>query len=461
MNAELKMEVFCESDEENPFHDIHMGRIKFRNPPVIVGSGPSGLFSALIFAEAGCRSIILERGEQVEKRIMSVKRFQNEGVFSARGNFCFGEGGAGTFSDGKLTCGKNSPLIRYIFKQLVRFGAPSDILYDAHPHIGSDNLIIVVKNIRRYLEERGTRFLFEKTFTGFRKGGEREHLVVEIDDGSLINTDHILLAIGHSARDTYRMLHSMGMYMTPKPFAVGVRIEHPQELINKIQYGKHMNLPPAEYKLTAKSGERGVWSFCMCPGGILLPTNSREGHLSINGMSRFKRDTPYANAAIVVNVKKNDFFGGSPLDGLCFQEEIERRVFAAGGGNYMMPAQRLTDFMDGKRSNGKIDASYLPGVKSARVDLLLPDFITRSISESIGVFNRKMNGFMCREAVVLGAETKTSSAVVINRNEDFESISNKGIYPIGEGAGYAGGIVSAALDGIKTSRGILSQLVDG
>ena len=447
---------------EDPSAPFLGRRRSVRHPPVIVGSGPCGIFAALVLAKAGVPSIVLERGEPVERRCRTVSLLRDKGLFNPASNYCFGEGGAGTFSDGKLTCSRRHPLISYLLRTWVEFGAPPQILYEALPHIGSDNLVALAGTMRRFLQERGVRFLFDTTFVDFRKPGTTARYEIVTQTGETIPTDHVILAIGHAARDTFSMLREKGMTMNPKAFAIGTRVEHPQELIDEIQYGRSApHLPPASYKLTAKTKGRGAWSFCMCPGGILLPTGSAADHLSVNGMSYFRRDSGFANAALVVNVKTTDFYRNDPLDGLLFQERLERAAYKMGGGGYTMPVQRLEDFIKERDSTGTVQTSYRPEVSLGRIDLLLPPFITASLREAMAEFSRKMPGFITAKAILAGVETKSSSPVTLCRTADYQSTSHPGIYPAGEGAGHAGGIVSAALDGVTTALAILSQLDHG
>lgn len=428
--------------------------------PVIVGSGPSGIFCALVLAESGVPSIILERGFPVEKRLRHVNALRRGEAFHDESNYCYGEGGAGTFSDGKLSCGRNHPLIRYLFDEWVRFGAPEEILYDAHPHIGTDFLMVIAKRMRDHLEDLGCEFHFETRVDDieYRPDGSAKYQLRTADD-RIFESNHLILAIGHSARETYHMLLGRGLAMAPKPFAIGARFEHPQELINKIQFGQVPLDQSAEYKLVAHAADRGIWTFCMCPGGHLLPTGAKQGHLAINGMSYHARNSGFANAAVVVNVQREDFFRGHTLDGVYFQEAIEKAAFAAGGGNYHAPGQRMQDFIAGKLSKDLAPTTYKPGVTSARLDQVLPDFVVNSLRIALVDYNKKMHGYLSRDGMVVGVETKTSSPVVMMRDkQSFESVSHPGFYPTGEGAGFAGGIVSASLDGVRVAQAILQSL---
>ncbi len=431
---------------------------KFRHRPLIIGSGPAGIFAALCLQESGVSSHIVERGEPVEKRIKTVNKLRVKGEFNAESNFCYGEGGAGTFSDGKLTCGRNHPLIRYIFGKFHEFGAPESILYEAHPHIGTDYLLNIALRMRKHLIAQGSEFSFNKIFTSFRSGGKHARYIVSFADGDEIATDHLILAIGHSARDTYQKLYDLQMAMAPKPFAMGARIEHPQAVIDEIQYGRCEMLPAAEYKLVARAGERGIWTFCMCPGGNLLPTPAQEHHLAINGMSYHSRNSGFANAAVVVNVLREDFFKGHPLDGMHFQAALEQKAFQAGGGNYYSPAQKLVDFLGGRASSGELRSTYRPGVVSARLDRVLPDFITDSLKAALIEYNKRMQGYLSSDALIVGLESKTSAPITMLRDQNLQSVSHPGIFPCGEGAGFAGGIVSATLDGLKVGQAVLGEV---
>ncbi len=439
-----------------PSSDLGFSDKRMSTRPIIIGSGPAGIFTALVLAEVGQPAIVIERGEEVENRLRTVNKLRRLGEFSEKSNYCFGEGGAGTFSDGKLTCGKNHVLIKFLFEQWVRFGAPEDILYDAHPHIGTDNLLIIAKKMRTYLESKGTEFIFNTRFTGFEKNHSTRYKI-HLSDGSNLESDYLVIAIGHSARDSYQMLLSHGLAMSPKPFAIGARFEHPQDIINQIQYGSCELLPAAEYKLAARTGNRGIWTFCMCPGGYLLPTNAQAEHLAINGMSYHARSSKFANAAVVVNINREDFFKDHVLDGVKFQENIEKMAYKSGGGNYFTPAQRLEDFLKGRQSQGELRSSYKPGVHSARLDKILPPFVVDALQSALWEYNKKMRGYISKDAIVAGVETKTSSPIVMHRNKSLQSESHPGIFPAGEGAGFAGGIVSAALDGVRVGQAVIKD----
>lgn len=430
----------------------------FQKRPVIVGSGPAGIFAALALAERGARPIVLERGEEVDQRLKDIRAFLSGGPFSARSNVHFGEGGAGTFSDGKLYTLINDIRTKRVFDEFVRAGAPKEILINAKPHIGTDNLRKVVKSVRTRITDLGGEIRFKSMLT---------NLIVEnricrgviVNDIEQIETDTVIIAIGASARDTIEMLHHHGIHMSPKPFSIGLRIEHPQQMIDQAQYGafaSHSALGPAEYKLVHHSStKRSAYTFCMCPGGIVVAAASEEGGVVTNGMSEYARDRENANSAIVVAVGPEDFESDQALSGICFQRKWEQKAFMAGGNNYFAPVQLVADFIQGCASTnlGSVRPSYQPGVTLADLNLCLPDFVRATLKEALRVFDRKVHGFGMSDAILTGVETRTSSPVRMDRSTSFES-SIAGIYPIGEGAGYAGGIVSAAVDGIKVVEAI-------
>ena len=426
---------------------------------VIVGMGPAGLFAALRLAEYGLCARVLERGRDVDRRASDVSRFWRLGELSELSNVQFGEGGAGTFSDGKLTTRVKDPNCGWVLQRLVDFGAPCEILYAAKPHIGTDRLRGVVRGIRERLIESGFQVGFEKRLTGIgMAGGEVKSVVVNDSDEE--PCDLLVLAPGHSARDTYALLHGLGVTLEQKPFAVGLRVEHPQALINEIQYGRnaHPSLPPAEYAQAYNNEKTGrsAYSFCMCPGGVVVAAASEAGGVVVNGMSGYRRNGPCANSALVASVGPADFPGNSPLAGVEFQRELERKAFAAGGGGYLAPAQSLLAFLG--KGGGRTLSSYRPGVTEYDLCSLLPAPVATTLKEGVELFDRKMRGFISAEATLTGVETRTSAPLRIVRGADLQSLSHRGLYPTGEGAGYAGGIMSAALDGIRVADAIAARL---
>ncbi len=427
---------------------------------VIVGSGPAGLFAAIRLAGYGLTATIIERGEPVEQRALTVQRFWKDGILDPESNVQFGEGGAGTFSDGKLTCRSKDPLVPWVLEQFAAFGAPPELRYLAKPHIGTDRLRNVIGAIRRELIDKGFTFRFGCRMTDLVIKDGRVTAAV-LNDAEEIACDHLILASGHSARDTFAMLERRNVPMQRKPFAMGLRVEHPQELINRIQYGagKQPNLPAADYAVAwnNRSSGRSAYSFCMCPGGVVVGGASEEGGVVTNGMSGQLRNSPYANSALVVNVREEDFDGPGALAGVRLQRRWEQRAYEQGGGGFRAPAQNLLDFLrlPGK---GVARSSYRPGIREAELDTVLPRFIVDTLREGIVDFGRKLRGFVTAEATLIGIESRTSSPVRILRDSGFESIGVKGLYPAGEGAGYAGGIMSSAVDGIKIADSIAGRL---
>lgn len=429
-------------------------------PVVIVGAGPAGLFAGLTLAQNGIKVIILEQGKCVEERKKDVELFWQNGKLNTLSNVQFGEGGAGTFSDGKLTTGVNDPLCKKVIREFYNFGAPKQILYASKPHIGTDNLINIVKNIREEIKRLGGEVHFcEKVIDFEFEKGKIKKVVCE--SGKSFETDAVILAIGHSARDTFEKLYSKGVSMEKKNFSVGVRIEHKQDMINKSQYGDKtkLNLPPAEYKLAYHGKDRSCYTFCMCPGGVVVASSSEEGTIVTNGMSKFARNDENANSAVLVSVTPEDFKGDSPLLGMYFQKELEEKAYKIGGGSYKAPAQLVSDFLKHKKSEkfGNVVPTYMPGVTLSDLHDVLPDFITKTMEEGLIYFDKKIKGFATSDAVLTGVETRSSSPVKIIRNEKFES-NIEGIYPCGEGAGYAGGIVTSAVDGIKCAIAICEKV---
>lgn len=430
--------------------------------PVIIGAGPAGLFCALTLVENGIKPIIVEQGKTVEERKKDVDKFLAEGKLNTLSNVQFGEGGAGTFSDGKLTTNLHSPLCKTVIDTFVKFGAPEQISYINKPHIGTDNLIEIVANIRKYIIEKGGEFLFSTKAESFEVEDKKIKAVICSKNGEKlkIETDAVVLAIGHSSRDMFETLHKMNVDMERKNFSVGVRIEHKQDMINKSQYGENpkLKLPPAEYKLAYHGKNRSCYTFCMCPGGVVMASSSEEGTIVTNGMSTFARDGENANSAVLVNVTPDDFEEDNPLAGMYFQKELEEKAFKLGGSNYNAPIQRVEDFLNNTKSTfiGEIKPSYKPGVTLSNLQEILPEFVTETLKEGIIYFDKKITGFANPDAILTGVETRSSSPVTIKRNEN-KMASINGMYPCGEGAGYAGGIMSAAVDGIKVATAILER----
>jgi uncharacterized FAD-dependent dehydrogenase len=426
---------------------------------VITGSGPAGIFAALKLSDYGIGAILLERGRGIEERVRDVERFWRDGILDEESNVQFGEGGAGTFSDGKLTTRVRDPNTGYVLRRFVEFGAPPEIEWLAKPHIGTDRLRSVLLNMRRFLTGRGIDVRFGAKLTGLGLSSSRITTVV-INDNREEPCDALLLAPGHSSRDTYAMLDAHGVPMEQKPFAVGLRVEHPQELINKIQYGVPADprLPAADYALAwndAKTG-RSAYSFCMCPGGVVIGGSSETGTVVTNGMSELKRGSGRANSALVATVRTSDFETASPLAGVALQRRLEQAAFALGGRDYRAPAQNMLSFLKAKGGQ-TVSSTYRPGIKETELAELLPGFITATLKDGIAAFDRKMRGFITAEAVLIGIESRTSAPLRIVRGADLQSPSIRGLYPCGEGAGYAGGIMSAALDGIRVADAIAME----
>lgn len=420
--------------------------------PVIIGSGPAGLFCALTLAYNGLNPILIEQGKCVEEREKDVEEFKNSGKLNINSNVQFGEGGAGTFSDGKLTSGISSKYCKTVLEEFVKFGAPAQILYVNKPHIGTDNLIKIVANIRKEIIRLGGTVLFNTKFIDFEENKGNLTSIKCINSKSetvTIDTDTLVLAIGHSARETFEMLNKNNIEMKRKNFSVGVRIEHKQSMINLSQYGNKtkLNLPPAEYKLAYHGKDRSCYTFCMCPGGEVVASSSEKNSIVTNGMSKFARNGENANSAVLVNIVPEDFEGDSPIAGIYFQKELEEKAFILGGSNYFAPIQRFEDFLNNRKSEkiGEIVPTYKPGVTLSNLNEILPDFISETLKQGILDFDKKIKGFANPDSILTGVETRSSSPVTILRNERLVSNVN-GIYPCGEGAGYAGGIMSAAVD---------------
>lgn len=450
----------------------HVGRApeKLATRPVVIGTGPCGLFAGLILAEMGFRPIILERGKLVRERTKDTWALWRRSVLTPESNVQFGEGGAGTFSDGKLYSGIKDPqhLGRKLLEEFVAAGAPEEILFVAKPHIGTFRLVTMVESLRAKIEALGGEYRFQSKVVDLiveeGRDGLRRTRGVVLESGEVIATEHVVLAIGHSARDTFAMLHARGVHVEAKPFSIGVRIEHPQSLIDRARFGDFAGnkiLGAADYKLVHHCATgRSVYSFCMCPGGTVVAATSEPGRVVTNGMSQYSRAERNANAGIVVGITPQDY-PGSPLAGIDFQRQWEERAFVAGGGTYAAPAQRVGDFLAGRPSTelGSIVPSYKPGVTPTDLSRCLPDFAIAAIREALPAFGRQMRGFDMEDAVMTGVETRTSSPVRIRRDESFRSINTLGLYPAGEGAGYAGGIFSAGVDGIRVAEAVARDML--
>lgn len=441
---------------------------------IIIGAGPAGLFAALKLIESGIKPIILERGKDVKARRRDLAALNKEGKINPESNYCFGEGGAGTYSDGKLyTRSSKRGDINRILNLFVHFGADEKIMYESHPHIGTNKLPQIITAIRKKITDCGGDFLFEKKVIDLSINNDAVQ-AVQTSDGDSFDVDAVILATGHSARDIFRLLHSKKIMLVSKPFALGVRVEHPQSLIDGAQYHCTLRdrfLPPASYSLVQQVEGKGVFSFCMCPGGIIAPAATNPEELVVNGWSPSKRNNPYANSGIVVSVEEKDaweYFDSryrrklnddDPLLLMKFQQAIEQKAFQAGGGRFVAPAQRLADFTTSKPSSSLPGCSYLPGIHSFLLKDILPSFINDRLREAFKEFGKKMHGYLTNEAVVVATESRTSSPVRMPRNnETLHHPQVKNLYPCGEGAGYAGGIVSAAMDGERTASRVAMQL---
>jgi uncharacterized FAD-dependent dehydrogenase len=441
--------------------------------PVVIGTGPCGLFAGLLLAQMGFRPLILERGKAVRERTQDTWGLWRKGQLNPESNVQFGEGGAGTFSDGKLYSQIKDPQFRgrKVLTEFVKAGAPAEILYVAKPHIGTFKLVGMVEHMRAEIEALGGEIRF---------GSRVEDIDIEqgqvrglrLADGEFIAATHVVLAVGHSARDTFEMLHGRGVHVEAKPFSIGVRIEHPQSLIDRARFGANAGNPllgAADYKLVHHcKGGRSAYSFCMCPGGTVVAATSEPGRVVTNGMSQYSRNERNANSAIVVGVTPADYPGSdgnplaAPLAGIAFQRHWESLAFEAGGSDYKAPAQRVGDFLAGRASTGlgAVLPSYTPGVKMTDLALCLPDYVVAALRESLPAFGREIPGFAMDDALLTGVETRTSSPIRITRDDEFQSVNTRGLYPAGEGAGYAGGILSAAVDGIRVAEAVALSLVD-
>ncbi len=453
---------------DTAYHFVVQAPAQLATRPVVVGFGPAGIFAALVLAQMGFRPIVLERGKMVRERTQDTWGLWRKNVLNPESNVQFGEGGAGTFSDGKLYSQIKDPrhLGRKVLTEFVKAGAPEEILYVAKPHIGTFRLVSMVEKMRAEIIELGGEIRFQQRVVGLEieNGAVRG---VKLASGEELRSDHVVLALGHSARDTFTALHAQGVFMEAKPFSVGFRIEHPQSLIDKARLGPHAGNPllgAADYKLVHHAANgRAVYSFCMCPGGTVVAATSEPNCVVTNGMSQYSRAERNANAGIVVNVSPEDFSGAdrdNPLAGIAFQRRLEAHAFDLGGGTYEAPGQLVGDFLAGRASTelGAVIPSYKPGVKLTDLASALPPYAIDAIREALPAFGRQIKGFDMADAVLTGVETRTSSPLRMTRGEDFQSINVKGLYPAGEGAGYAGGILSAGVDGIKVAEAVALDL---
>ncbi len=462
--------MVAEKNEKLERPQINLDKVSSPNPsekPVVIGSGPAGLFAALRLVERGIPCKLFERGSKAEKRIMGINQFWRYGKLDHRNNVCYGEGGAGLYSDGKLITRIKSPHIPYVLNRLVNFGAPAEIEYLSNPHVGSDRIRRVIPKLRDFLIAHGCELHFDCQITGFQF--EKNHVSAVIDEyGNQHPANHVILATGHSAEDMLYKLHEQGVFMEGKSFAMGLRVEHPQKLINEIQYRQHANHPKlgsANYKLTHHDHQSGVgvYSFCMCPGGFVLSSGTEADRLVCNGMSNYARNSPFANSAIVVSIDHQKNFGNNMFGGMELRAQLETKAFQTVttlGGTKQLPAQNLIDFLESPKAN-KFDlfkGSSPSGAIPVRFQEILPNFMLQKIQESFSEFQRSMRGFISKEAQLYGIESRTSCPLRVTRNlETLESVSHQGLYPCGEGAGYAGGITSAACDGVAIADRIYQQ----
>jgi uncharacterized protein len=451
---------------DTSYHEVGRAPAHLKTKPIVIGTGPCGLFAGLILAQMGFKPIILERGKAVRERTKDTFGLWRKGIFNAESNVQFGEGGAGTFSDGKLYTQIKDPKHygRKVLEEFVKAGAPPEIMYVSKPHIGTYRLVSMVEDMRANIETLGGEIRFSSRVddllidNGQVKG-------VQLSNGEIIHSSHVVLAVGHSARDTFKMLYERGVYVEAKAFSIGFRIEHPQSIIDNCQFGDNAGneiLGAADYKLAHHcSNGRSVYSFCMCPGGTVVAATSEAGHVVTNGMSQYSRNERNANSGIVVGITPDDY-PGHPLAGIDLQRRLEAHAFTLGGGTYAAPGQLVGDFLAQRPSSawGQVLPSYTPGVQLGDLSSALPDYAIDAIREALPVFDKKIKGFAMHDALLTGVETRTSSPIRIKRNELYQSLNTKGLYPAGEGAGYAGGILSAAVDGIKVAEAVAIDMLN-
>jgi len=456
----IQLIVYIDEELSVPVFQFNSENVSDAKPVLIIGAGPAGLFAALQCIEDGMKPIVFERGKDVKNRRRDLAALNKMGIVNAESNYCFGEGGAGTYSDGKLYTRSNKRGdVQKILQLFVHHGASPDILIDARPHIGTNKLPHIIEDIRNTILSAGGEIHFEKKVIDIEtQFGEVKGL--RLESGETVFADSVIVATGHSARDIYELFHRKNWLLEAKPFALGVRIEHPQELIDKVQYHCDVRseyLPPAYYSLVEQIDQRGVFSFCMCPGGVIAPCATAEGEIVVNGWSPSKRNNPFANSGTVVQVNLNDIENSmnDSLALLKFQQSVEEKAFILGGGSQVAPAQRMIDFVEGKVSANLPLNSYKPGTRSVNLNDVLPDFISDSLKQALPKFGKKMKGYFTNEAILVGVESRTSSPIrIVRDSQSFQHPQVKGLYPCAEGAGYAGGIVSAAIDGMNCAKAI-------